>query len=348
MNEVMIANQAFGNNFALYQGDSVHAMEGIPDNSVGFSVYSPPFPTMYTYTDSPYDAGNVRNVQEMINQFRYFVDKNHLLRILKPGRSMCIHLTQLTAQKIRDGYVGLKDFRGEVIRMCEEEGWIYYGEVTIDKNPQVKAIRTKDAGLQFKSLATDSARMHMAMADYVLQFKKPGDNTEPIRAGISEKYNTPDGWISQNEWILWARPVWYSADYRPGTWTPKNLGETCPGDGIKETNVLNVTQARDTNDERHLCPLQLDVIERCIKLWSNPGDIVFSPFAGIGSEGYVALKHGRKFIGCELKESYWRSAVSNLRDAESESSQATLFNLDSFEADSEFALDFSTLQMAAD
>lgn len=338
---------AISDKFTLYLGDSVKQMDKIESNSVGVSVYSPPFPTMYTYTDSPYDAGNVRNIHEMIEQFRYFIDKDHLLRILKPGRSMCVHLTQLTAQKLRDGYVGLKDFRGEVIRMCEQEGWIYYGEVCIDKNPQVKAIRTKDAGLQFKSLATDSARMHMAMADYVLQFRKPGDNPEPIHAGISEKYNTPNGWITQNQWIMWARPVWYSADFMPGTWTPKYTGDTCP-DGIKETNVLNVAQARDTNDERHLCPLQLDVIERCIKLWSNPGDVVYSPFAGIGSEGYVAIKHNRKFIGCELKESYWRSAVRNLQDAESEAGQKTLFDLDQYEEQPQFSLDFNTMAMAAD
>ena len=336
---------AKGEKFTLFLGDSVKQMDNIPDNSIGFSVYSPPFPGMYTYTDSPYDAGNVRNVQEMIEQFRYFVDKDHLLRILKPGRSMCVHLTQLVAQKLRDGYIGIKDFRGEVIRMMEEEGWIYYGEVAIDKNPQVKAIRTKDAGLQFKSLATDAARMHMALADYVLQFRKPGDNTEPIRAGISEKYDNQAGWITPEEWILWARTIWYSADFKPGTWRPGYTGDTCPAEGIKETNVLNVAQARDTNDERHLCPLQLDVIERCIKLWSNPGDTVFSPFAGVGSEGYVAIQHNRKFVGCELKESYWRSAVRNLKEAESKSKQVTLFDL--MEEEPQFSFNVNELSTVA-
>ena len=183
-----------------------------------------------------------------------------------------------------------------------EAGWIHYGEVTIDKNPQMKAIRTKDAGLLFKSLATDSARMHMALADYILQFKKPGENAEPIRAGISEKYDNRDGWITAEEWIRWARPVWYASDWNP-------IGSK---DEITESDVLNVAQARETDDERHLCPLQLGVIERCVKLWSAPGDVVFSPFAGIGSEGYVSLKLGRRFVGCELKESYWKSARINL------------------------------------
>lgn len=323
-------NQAEGKDYVLYHGDSVHVMDGLPDNSVGFSIYSPPFPSMYVYNNSAHDLGNVKSIDQMIEQFRYMVDRDHLLRIMKPGRSMCVHLTQLTAQKVRDGYIGIKDFRGKVIAMMEEEGWIYYGEVCIDKNPQLKAIRTKDSALQFKSLATDSARMHMALGDYLLQFKKPGENLEPIRAGISKAYDNESGWITNNEWILWARPVWYAVDFQPGTWKANFTGDTCP-DGIRETNVLNVSQARETNDERHLCPLQLDVIERAIKLWSNPGDVVFSPFAGIGSEGYVAVQFGRKFIGCELKESYWRSAVANLKSVSRQKNQATLFDLDSLE-----------------
>ncbi len=177
----------------------------------------------------------------------------------------------------------------------------------------------------FKSLANDAAKMHVAMPDLLLQFRKPGENPEPIQAGISEKYGT-DGWVTSNEWINWARPVWWSADYQPGTWRPHDTGESCP-QGIRETDVLNVRQARETNDERHLCPLQLGVIERVIKVWSNPGDIVFSPFAGIGSEGYQALQFGRKFIGIELKESYFRSAIQNLKAAETEAGTMTLFDL---------------------
>jgi DNA modification methylase len=258
--------------------------------------------------------GNVSDIDQMITQFGFLMAPDKLMRTLKPGRSCCIHLTQAVAFKGTDGYIGIKDFRGKVIDMMESQGWVYYGEVCIDKDPQVKAIRTKDAGLLFKSLATDSSRMHMALADYLLQFRKPGDNAEPIRAGISPKYKNTDGWITADEWIEWAAPVWYrqTKDY--------------PG-GIRETDVLNVAVAREADDERHLCPLQLGVIERAVKLWSNPGDVVLSPFAGIGSEGYVALKHNRKYIGMELKASYYNTAIRNLKTAESELRQNTLFDV---------------------
>ena len=294
------ANVTTGDGYKLFLGDSVERIDEIESESVGLSVFSPPFPGMYTYTNSPRDIGNSKDLEELMNHFRFMMPK--LLRITKPGRSCIIHLTQQVAFKGTDGFSGLRDFRGRVIADMVEAGWIHYGEVTIDKNPQMKAIRTKDAGLLFKSLATDSARMHMALADYILQFKKPGENAEPIRAGISEKYDNRDGWITAEEWIRWARPVWYASDWNP-------IGSK---DEITESDVLNVAQARETDDERHLCPLQLGVIERCVKLWSAPGDVVFSPFAGIGSEGYVSLKLNRRFVGCELKESYWKSARINL------------------------------------
>lgn len=285
--------------YAWYMGDCVELIDAIPSDSIGLSVFSPPFPGMYAYTDSPRDMGNVKSMYEMIDNFRFLVNADKLLRVLMPGRSCAIHLTQVPAFKGADGYIGLKDYRGEVIRLMESCGWIFYGEVTIDKDPQIKAMRTKDASLQFKSLANDSARMRMALADYILQFKKPGDNAVPIRAGISVKYDNPDGWITNDEWIEWAAPVWYrqSKDY--------------PG-GILETDVLNPRMARDNEDEKHLCPLQLGVIERCVKLWSAPGETTLSPFGGIGSEGYESINLGRKFIGFELKPSYWRQGVENL------------------------------------
>lgn len=294
------ADVATGEDWTLYLGDSVERLDKIETESVGLAVFSPPFPGMYTYTNSPRDIGNSRDIDELMSHFRFMMPK--ILRVLKPGRSCVIHLTQQVAFKGTDGFIGLRDFRGRVIADMVEAGFIHYGEVTIDKNPQMKAIRTKDAGLLFKSLATDSARMHMALADYILQFRKPGDNTEPIRAGISEKYDNKDGWITQEEWIRWARPVWYASDWNP-------IGSK---NEITESDVLNVAQARETDDERHLCPLQLGVIERCVKLWSAPGDLVLSPFAGIGSEGYVSLKLNRRFAGCELKPSYWKSAITNL------------------------------------
>jgi DNA modification methylase len=296
---------ARGRDWTLYLGDSVQVIDQIASASVGMSIFSPPFPGMYAYTNTPHDMGNTRGIEEMLAQFRFLVGQDKLLRITMPGRMCCIHLTQSPAFKQHDGYVGLKDFRGDVIRLMIDAGWRYYGEVTIDKDPQVKAQRTKERGLMFKTLATDSSLMRMALADYVLYFMAPGENPAPIRAGRSTKYHNPDGWITNDEWIEWAHPVWY---------------------GIRETDVLNVRVAREGDDERHLCPLQLPVIERAVKLWSAPGETVFSPFAGIGSEGYEALKLHRKFIGIELKQSYWETARQNLRAAEREAGAATLWD----------------------
>ena len=290
-----------GAGWTLHLGDCVDRLADVQDASVGLSIFSPPFPGMYAYTNTPHDMGNVASQEEMVEQFAYLVPE--LLRVMMPGRTVGIHLTQGVAFKGTDGHVGIKDFRGAVIRTMERGGFIYYGEVCIDKDPQLKAIRTKDSGLLFKSLATDAAKMHMALADYVLQFRKPGDNPEPIRAGVSEKYRNPDGWITADEWIEWASPVWQRR--RPEF-----------PNGIQETNVLNVRVASEEKDERHLCPLQLDVIERCVKLWSNPGDLVLSPFAGIGSEGHVALKLRRRFVGVELKRSYYETACRNLEASE--------------------------------
>ena len=291
---------ATGNGWTLYLGDCVRMIDKVESESVGLCVFSPPFPGMYTYTNSPMDMGNTKGIEEMMEHFRFLISPEKLLRVIMPGRSCCIHLTQATAKKGQDGYVGLKDFRGKVIEAMESNGWIYYGEVCIDKDPQVKAIRTHDQGLLFKTLASDSSKMHMALADYMLQFKKPGDNPIPIRSGISSRYKNSEGWITADEWIEWASPVWYRHK------------EGIQG-GIRETDVLNVSCAREGQDERHLCPLQLGVIERAVKLWSAPGDLVLSPFAGIGSEGHQALKYGRKFVGIELKESYWKQAQKNLR-----------------------------------
>ncbi len=189
-------------------------------------------------------------------------------------------------------------------------GFTFYGEATIDKNPQVKAVRTKDRGLLFKSLATDSSMMRMAQADYLLQFRKPGENPNPIRAGISAKYGNEDGWITAEEWIEWAAPVWYRES--PGY----------PG-GIRETDTLNVAIAKDSDDGRHLCPLQRGVIERCVKLWTAPGELVLSPFGGVASEGAEALRLGRRSVAVELKRSYWETGIRNLRAAVAEREQGS-------------------------
>jgi DNA modification methylase len=291
-----------GSGWRLYLGDSVELMDELETESVGLTVTSPPFPGMYAYTNSPRDMGNVKDISEMLDHFRFLVGPEKLLRVTMPGRTCALHLTQSVAFKQVDGFIGLRDFRGRIISLMEDAGWIYYGEVCIDKNPQVKAIRTKDRGLLFKTLAQDSAHMHMALADYLLQFRKPGENPRPIPSGLSVKYGNGTGWITQEEWIEWAAPVWYRAD------------AGIPG-GIRETDVLNVRQARETDDERHLAPLQLGVIERAVKLWSAPGDLVLDPFNGIGSTGFKALQLGREYVGFELKRSYWKSAQENLAAA---------------------------------
>lgn len=306
---VYMEDHQIGKNWEMYLGDSITQIDKIKNDSIGLSVFSPPFPGMYVYGNSKKDIGNTKTIQELIKHFSFLMPK--LLRITMPGRHCCIHLCQTVAFKSKDGYIGIKDFRGNVISTMEQFGWVYYGEVCIDKDPQVKAIRTKDRGLLFKTLSKDAAHLHPGLADYLLQFRKPGDNPKPIQAGISQKYKT-NGWITAEEWIEWAAPVWYRKT--------KNY----PG-GIRETDVLNVKQARDHKDERHLCPLQLGVIERAIKLWSNPGDIIYSPFAGIGSEGYVALRLSRKFIGCELKKSYFDEAVRNLKSVKTIGIMQNLF-----------------------
>lgn len=306
-------DQATGNGWTLNLGDSCERIKEIPDNSIGLTVFSPPFPGMYAYTNSPRDVGNVASFTQLIEHFGYMMDD--MLRITMPGRHCCVHLTQEPVFKGKEGHVGMRDFRGDVIRNMQGHGWIYYGEVTIDKDPQVKASRTKEATLLFKTLSSDSAGVRPALADYLIIFRKPGDNPVPIHAGSHERWNKGGGWITPEEWCEWAAPVWYRAmpeNVRFPNY-PSRHQET---DGIRETNVLNPRSARDQEDEKHLCPLQLGVIERAIKLWSAPGDTVFSPFAGIGSEGYQALAFKRKFIGIELKPSYWKVACDNLRAAE--------------------------------
>lgn len=300
-----------GDGWAIRQGDNVELIDDVPDESVGLVVSSPPFPGMYVYTNSIRDMGNVKDIQECIDHMRFLFGRDKIYRAMMPGRSCCLHLTQSVAFKGVDGYIGIKDFRGKVIDMMESEGWIYYGEVCIDKDPQVKAIRTKDRGLLFKTLSRNSEHMHMALADYLLQFRKPGESPEPIRAGISERYGM-DGWITSEEWIEWAAPVWYRK-------SPDYLG------GIQETDVLNVAEGRDQSDERHICPLQLGVCERAIKLWSAPGDLVLDPFNGIGSVGYMALKLNRRYIGFELKASYAETAVKNMKRAINDREQKELF-----------------------
>ena len=282
---------ASADGWRIMLGDSVERMAEVEDDSVGLSVFSPPFLSLYTYSPTERDVGNSKTEGEFYHHFGYIVD--HLLRATMPGRNCCVHVSQVPAMLVRDGYIGMKDFRGKTINAFEDHGWIYHGEVCIDKDPQAQAIRTKSKSLMFTQLKKDAAWLRPALADYILVFRKPGENAEPVH---------PD--IDNENWIEWARPIWY---------------------GISESDTLNVREGRDEKDERHICPLQLGTIERCIRLWSNRGDLVCSPFAGIGSEGYTAVKHGRRFVGCELKRSYFDAAVRNLKRAADDMDQPQLF-----------------------
>jgi DNA modification methylase len=271
-----------GHGWQLMLGDSCERLAEIPDSSVDLSVCSPPFASLYVYSPSPRDLGNSASREEFLTHYGYIIAEQ--LRVTRPGRLACVHLQQLSTTKATHGVIGLTDFRGDVIRAFLAAGWIFHGEVTVDKDPQAQAIRTKAHALMFQTLKRDSAMTRPAMADYVLIFRKPGTNAVPIR-----------GDVDNDTWIEWARPVWY---------------------GIRESNTLNARAGRDAADERHIAPLQLDLIQRCVRLWSNRDELVLSPFAGIGSEGVVAIEQGRRFVGVELKPSYWASAVSNLRAAE--------------------------------
>jgi DNA modification methylase len=286
-------NDARGDNWRVMLGDSTERVKELASDSIGLSVYSPPFASLYTYSNSERDLGNSRTVAEFFQHYGYII--NELLRVTKPGRNTCVHVQQIAAMLERDGYIGIKDFRGDVIRAYEAAGWIYHGEVCIDKDPQAQAIRTKAKALMFVQLHKDSSWSRPALADYILLFRKQGENAEAVH---------PD--ITNNEWIEWARPIWY---------------------GISEGDTLQYTTARDAEDERHICPLQLGTIERCIRLWSNAGDTVLDPFTGIGSTGHEAIRMGRKFVGCELKPSYWRIAVQNLEAIEAKSKSLTMFDL---------------------
>jgi hypothetical protein len=286
-------DDAHGENWHLMLGDSCERLAEILTGSVGLSVSSPPFASLFTYSPSERDLGNASSRADFLEHYGYII--REVLRATMPGRVTCVHVQQLTLTKNLAGYVGLTDFRGDVIRAYLNNGWIFHGEVTVDKDPQAQAIRTKAQALMFVTKNRDSAMTRPALADYLLIFRKPGDNPVQIKTDVTN-----------DEWIQWARPVWLD---------------------IRETNTLNARLGRENADERHIAALQLDFIERCVRLWSNPGETVLSPFAGIGSEIYTAVKLGRRGIGCELKRSYWQTACDYLTDLESELSAPTLLDL---------------------
>lgn len=310
-----------GDGWAMMLGDSVERMAEIEDESVDLSVFSPPFMDLYTYSPTERDVGNSRTERDFFRHFGYIID--HLLRVTKPGRNCCVHVADVPALLSKDGYIGLQDFPGKVIVEYEKRGWIYHGRVTIDKNPQAQAIRTHSKGLLFVQLRKDSTWSRPAMGDYVLVFRKPGENQTPV---------TPveNGEISNEIWIEWAHPIWgveFDKDdlALEGAETTNWLINST-WYGIRESDTLQYRHARGAEDDKHICPLQLETIERCVKLWSNPGETICSPFAGIGSEGYQAIRFGRKFIGIELKRSYYEGAIRNLEEAERQSRTVDLFS----------------------
>lgn len=328
---------AEGKDWTLYLGDSVKTIKNIETESVGFSVFSPPFPSMYAYLNSPNDMGNSKDIEELMNHLRFLAPE--LYRVMMPGRNVAVHLTQ-AVNFIKDGGDGSWiDFRHEMNVLMQKAGFIWAAEKTIDKNPQVKATRTHDAGLQFQTLRTDRARLTGAMPDYLMLYRKPGENPIPIPSENPDDPNAED-------WIEWAAPVWYR-HLEPGSKTAqeqpsypslhasaKHIRRRVDGlrelNGILETDVLNGIQARETNDERHPCPLQGAVVERAVRLWSAEGDTVYSPFAGLGTEGYWSLRLGRKFKGGELKRSYWQAAQGYLKRALQDQSDNNQVNLFSF------------------
>lgn len=289
-----VVNAAEGPNWAFYNGDCVEVVRQMPDASVDIALYSPPFAGLYLYSDDERDMGNAEDDAQFLEHYRYLVQE--LYRVLRPGRMCVVHCKDLVNYKGRDGMAGLRDFPGELIRIHQEAGFAYHSRVTVWKDPVVEMQRTKAHGLLYKQLRTDSTFSRQGLAEYVLGFRKWAEEEEEIVPVT----HTRDG-FPLDQWQQWASPVWMD---------------------VRTTRVLNVQIAREDKDEKHMCPLALDIIERALTLWSNPGEVMLSPFGGIGSEGVGALKLGRKAVLVELKESYWKRGVDNLRGT---SEQPALF-----------------------
>jgi len=287
--------QDMGEKFAMYHGDCVDVTRGLPDDSIHYSVFSPPFAALFTYSASPRDMGNCLDHNEFFNHFGFLT--HELYRVLKPGRLLSFHCMLLQMWKNRDGFIGISDFRSRLIQSFQAAGFIHHSEVVIWKDPVTEMQRTKSIGLLHKQLKKDSCMSRQGLADYLITMRKPGENPEPV-THTNESF--PVGL-----WQRYASPVWMD---------------------INQMDVLtNFRSVRDVKDERHVCPLQLEVIRRALQLWSNPGDTILSPFAGVGSEGVVSIEEGRKFVGIELKDSYYKQCVENLRITETKP-QGDLFD----------------------
>lgn len=273
---------------ACYHGDCVEVLHGLPSESVGYSIFSPPFSSLFTYSNSPRDLGNCRSDEEFFKHFAFVI--RELFRVTKPGRNLSFHCMLLPSSKSMHGYIGLRDFRGDLIRAFVAEGWIFHSEVTIWKDPVTAMQRTKALGLLHKQIKKDSCMSRQGIADFLVTMRKPGEQAKEDRVSHTGEHDD----LPVTEWQHLASPVWMD---------------------INPSDTLQKESAREHDDERHICPLQLEVIRRGLKLWSKRGDTVLSPFMGIGSEGFVAIEQGRKFVGAELKESYFKQAVANIKTA---------------------------------
>lgn len=289
-----VIDQRFGKTWALYLGDSCDVIQSVPADSIHYTIFSPPFASLYTYSASERDLGNCRTHSEFYEHFKFLISE--MYRATMPGRLLSFHCMNLPSSKQRDGVIGILDFRGDLIRMFREAGFIYHSEVVIWKDPVTAMQRTKALGLLHKQIKKDSCMSRQGIPDYLVTMRKPGENPERV-THTNETFPV-------SVWQRYASPVWFD---------------------INPSKTLQRESAREEKDERHICPLQLEVIERAIELWTNPGDTVASWFAGIGSEGYVAVQKGRRFIGAELKPSYYKQAAANLAHAENEAPRDQLF-----------------------
>lgn len=322
---VMVLDQARGNGWHLWNADAIEVLSGIPENSVGYCLFSPPFALLYTFSDDPRDVSNNADDRVFWEHYRFIIEG--VYRALMPGRSVSIHCMDLPTSKTRDGYIGLRDFPAMNRQLCEDVGFIFHSRAIIRKDPVSAMQRTKAIGLLHKQVAKDSSISRMAIPDFVVTLRKPGDNPEPI-AGLFDVYHGGD--LSDAELEAEAVATWDASGNRTFAehksiliW--QRYAEPIWLD-IPQSDVLSRHQARDEADERHISPLQLTLIRRCLQMWTNPGDVVFSPFAGIGSVGYVAIEMGRRFCGAELKPTYWTQAVANLKTAERALLDGTLFD----------------------
>lgn len=289
-----VFDQTITENYSLYHADCVEVTANLPENSVHYSIFSPPFASLYTYSNSERDMGNCKDDDSFMTHFGFLVED--LFRVMMPGRCLSVHCMNLPVSKSKFGYIGIRDFRGDIIRLFESKGFIYHSEVCIWKDPVVAMQRTKALGLLHKQLVKDSCMSRQGVPDYLVTFRKPGENPEPVAGELDyfcgdQSTFKKTGKLSIDIWQRYASPIWTD---------------------INPSNTLQYASAREDNDERHICPLQLDVIERGIQLWSNENDIVLSPFMGIASEGHVAVKTGRRFVGVELKQSYYQQSVRNM------------------------------------